>query len=81
MNNTTFASVVAAGLTALSLALAAPAPAANDVPFIPPYGPSAPQGAPQSSVPAGATPAGAPADQVPATSPGANPFVPLGPGH
>jgi hypothetical protein len=69
MRKSTFATVAAAGLAALSLALAAPAVAddwdntpvvtGNDTPFY----------------------SGGPASELPATSAGANPFVPLGPGH
>jgi hypothetical protein len=97
MRNTAFATIAAAGLVALSLGLAAPAFAddwdntpvvtGNDTPFNTGYRQGGPQGTPIPPVRAGAigektgTFSGGPASSLPATSIGANPFVPLGPGH
>lgn len=90
MQKAVFATVVTAGLTALSLGLAAPAVAdgwdstpvasGNDTPFNTPYRQGGPQGTPTAQAQPSAI-SGGPADQLPKASPGANPFVPLGPGH
>jgi hypothetical protein len=82
---------VAAGLTALSLGLAAPAIAddwditpvatGNDTSLNTAYRDGGPQGTPTPRVAGTTTITGAPADVLPMASPGANPFVPLGPGH
>ena len=76
MKNVIFATV-ATGVAALSIALAAPA--AADGWDSTPIAPGSPQGTQPQATRSSFT--GAPADQVPATSPGANPYVPLGPGH
>lgn len=76
MRNAIFAAV-ATGVAALSIALVAPA--AADGWDSTPVGPGNPQGMQPQATRSSFT--GAPADQVPNTSPGANPYVPLGPGH
>ena len=93
MKRFTFATIVGTGLTALSLGLAAPAIAddwdttpvatGNDTSFNTAYRDGGPQGTPTPRVVAGgtATTAGGSVDELPMASPGANPFVPLGPGH
>ena len=93
MKKITVATIAAAGLAAVSIGLASPAAAdgsdsvpvatGNDTPLNTPYRSGGPQGTPIPPAAASGTVTvtGGPADQLPAASPGANPFVPLGPGH
>ena len=76
MKNTIFAAAATA-VAALSITLAAPA--AADGWDSTPIAPGNPRGTQPQATRSSFT--GAPADQVPAASPGANPYVPLGPGH
>jgi hypothetical protein len=91
MKKITVSTIATAGLAAVSLGLASPALAdgsdsvpvatGNDTSLNTPYRTGGPQGTPIPSASATVTVTGGPADQLPAASPGANPFVPLGPGH
>ena len=92
-----FATVAATGVAALSLGLAAPALAdgwdslpvnsGNDTSLNTGYRDGGPQGTPLPPSAAGGSGGGpvringGPADELPMTSPGANPYVPLGVGH
>jgi len=97
MKKLTFATIATSGLAALSLGLAAPAVAdgwdstpvatGNDTSLHTGYRSGGPQGSPLPPRLAGGlgtgtvTIAGGPADELPLTSPGANPYLPLGVGN
>jgi hypothetical protein len=92
MRTVGFAAIAAAGVVAVSVGLAAPAMAdgwdsfpvnsGNDTSVNTGYRDGGPQGTPlPSSAGSEMSFNGGPADEFPMTSPGANPYVPIGVGH
>lgn len=91
MKKVSVATFIGAGFASLSVGLASPAfaddwditPVAtgNDTSLNTAYREGGPQGTPTTRYAGPTMIAGGPADELPATSTGANPFVPLGPGH